>query len=161
MKSFQDEIPSSRVNIKLDLHTGGSTKQVELPLKLLVVGDFSHGTNTTDYEVREKITVNKNNFEQVLGKIEPKLRVTVPDVVSKNNDDITVELNFKKMADFRPENIVNNVPKLKKMLAMRNLLVDLKSNVIDNKTFRKELENIVLNSEMLDKLKLDLPNLED
>lgn len=41
--SFQNEVPTARVNIKLDLHTGGVQKKVELPLKLLTVGDFSNG----------------------------------------------------------------------------------------------------------------------
>ncbi|EFA4527698.1 type VI secretion system contractile sheath small subunit, partial [Escherichia coli] len=41
--SFQNEIPKARVNLKLDLHTGGGQKKVELPLKLLVAGDFSNG----------------------------------------------------------------------------------------------------------------------
>ena len=41
--SFQNEIPRARVNIKLDLVTGGAQKKVELPLKLLAVGDFSNG----------------------------------------------------------------------------------------------------------------------
>ncbi|PLR44872.1 type VI secretion system contractile sheath small subunit, partial [Chimaeribacter arupi] len=33
--SFQNEIPKARVNIKLDLHTGGAQKKMELPLKLV------------------------------------------------------------------------------------------------------------------------------
>ncbi|EOC0563173.1 type VI secretion system contractile sheath small subunit, partial [Cronobacter sakazakii] len=41
--SFQEEIPKARINLKLNLHTGGAQKKVELPLKLLVTGDFSHG----------------------------------------------------------------------------------------------------------------------
>ena len=45
-KSFQNEVPPSRINIKLDLHTGGAQKKVELPLKLLVTGDYSK-TNAT------------------------------------------------------------------------------------------------------------------
>lgn len=41
--SFQSEIPKARINLKLDLHTGGASKKTELPLKLLVAGDFSNG----------------------------------------------------------------------------------------------------------------------
>ncbi len=36
--SFQSEVPKARINLKLDLHTGGATKKTELPLKLLVAG---------------------------------------------------------------------------------------------------------------------------
>ncbi|EOT8936338.1 TPA: type VI secretion system contractile sheath small subunit, partial [Escherichia coli] len=34
-------------------------------------------------------------------------------------------------------------PRLKAMLAMRSLLRDLKANLLDNVTFRKELEKIL------------------
>jgi len=38
--SFQNEIPPARVNIKLDIDKGGAQKKVELPFKMLVLGDF-------------------------------------------------------------------------------------------------------------------------
>jgi len=60
--SFQAEIPKARVNIQLSLHTGGAQKKVELPLKLLTVGDFSNGKAEGPLSEREKINVNKNNF---------------------------------------------------------------------------------------------------
>lgn len=41
--SFQSEVPKARINLKLDLHTGGAGKKTELPLKLLIAGDFSNG----------------------------------------------------------------------------------------------------------------------
>lgn len=52
--SFQNEVPTARVNIKLDLHTGGVQKKVELPLKLLAVGDFSNGREQRPLSEREK-----------------------------------------------------------------------------------------------------------
>ncbi|KFK91674.1 MULTISPECIES: type VI secretion system contractile sheath small subunit, partial [unclassified Serratia (in: enterobacteria)] len=53
--SYQNEVPRARVNIKLDLHTGGAQKKVELPLKLLVMGDYSHGQEHRSLSEREKI----------------------------------------------------------------------------------------------------------
>jgi type VI secretion system protein ImpB len=47
--SYQSEIPKARINLKLDLHTGGASKKTELPLKLLVAGDFSHGQSPRHY----------------------------------------------------------------------------------------------------------------
>ncbi len=51
--SFQNEIPKARINIKLDLHTGGAQKKVELPLKLLVMGDYSNGQEQRPLSERE------------------------------------------------------------------------------------------------------------
>lgn len=57
--SFQEEIPKARINLKLNLHTGGAQKKVELPLKLLVTGDFSNGQEHRRLSERNKIDVNK------------------------------------------------------------------------------------------------------
>jgi len=57
--SYQSEIPKARVNIQLSVHTGGAQKKVELPLKLMVVGDYSNGAEQRPVSEREKVNVNK------------------------------------------------------------------------------------------------------
>ena len=56
---------------------------------------------------------------------------------------MNVNLDFKSMRDFHPEQIAQNVPELRALLAMRNLLRDLKSNLLDDSAFRRELETIL------------------
>jgi type VI secretion system protein ImpB len=51
--TFQNEVPRARINLKLSLHTGGAQKKVELPLKLLTIGDFSHGKENRPLSERE------------------------------------------------------------------------------------------------------------
>lgn len=64
--SFQNEVPKTRVNIKLDLHSGGAQKKVEWPLKLMVMGDHSNGEKPRPLSVREKVNTYNNNFDSVL-----------------------------------------------------------------------------------------------
>ncbi len=73
-QSFQNEIPKARINIKLDLHTGGARKKVELPLKLLVMGDDSHGQEQHPLSEREKGDINKNNFDRGLAEFRPAMK---------------------------------------------------------------------------------------
>ena len=70
-ESFQNEIPRARVNIKLDLVTGGAQKKVELPLKLLSVGDFSNGKTQGTLSESEKINITLSNFNSVLADLNP------------------------------------------------------------------------------------------
>jgi len=146
--SFQEEIPKARVNIKLDLHTGGITKKVELPLKLLAMGDYSHGQEKRPLAERSKININKNNFDSVLADLHPSLNITTINNLAGVNVEDNIALNFKCMKDFEPEQIARQIPRLRALLSMRNLLRDLKSNLLDNATFRKELE-IILKDEAL------------
>ena len=60
------------------------------------------------------------------------------------------------MKDFSPEQLARQIPQLKAMLAMRNLLRDLKANLLDNQTFRKELEKILLDPALSAGLRTEL-----
>ncbi|WP_336221505.1 type VI secretion system contractile sheath small subunit [Citrobacter amalonaticus] len=154
--SFQNEIPKARVNIKLDLHTGNGQKKVELPLKLLVTGDFSNGLEQRPLSEREKVDINKNNFNSVLEKFNPSVNIAVQNTLVGDNSEENIRLTFKNIKDFEPEQVARQIPQMKALLAMRSLLRDLKSNLLDNSTFRKELQTILrdpaLSNELRDEI---------
>ncbi len=154
--SFQNEIPKSRVNITLDVETGGARKKLELPLKLLSVGDFSNGKGKGRVAERERINVNKENIESVMADLAPEVKYSVKNVIKNDGSEIGVNLTFRKFKDFHPEQVARQIPEVDNLLAMRNLLKDLKSNLLDNGAFRKELERIVSNQPELEGLKAEL-----
>lgn len=154
--SYQSEIPKARVNIQLSLHTGGAQKKVELPLKLMVVGDYSNGAEQQPVSERKKVNINKNNFNNVLFEYSPSVNLAVENTLAGDGSEENVSLSFKEMKDFEPEQIARQIPQLKAMLAMRNLLRDLKANLLDNATFRKELEKILLDPALSAELRSEL-----
>ncbi|HBL0514008.1 TPA: type VI secretion system contractile sheath small subunit, partial [Escherichia coli] len=123
--------------------TGGGQKKVELPLKLLVAGDFSNGQEERPLSERVKTDINKNNFNDVLADISPSVRLNVENTLASDGSEESINLTFRNMNDFTPEQVARQIPRLKAMLAMRSLLRDLKANLLDNVTFRKELEKIL------------------
>lgn len=142
--SFQNEIPPSRINIRYVKDIGGAMEKVELPLKLLLLGDYNLRSDDTLLEERERISVNKNNFEDVLREQKLQLSLLVPNRLSGHeNDELKVELDIESFADFTPDRLVEKVPELKDMVELRNLLKDLKARVITNRKFRLELDKIL------------------
>lgn len=141
--NFQKEIPRARINITLDVEIGGAKKKKELPLKILTINDFTGGKTTVPIAQRERININKTNFDDVLADLSPELVITIPNTINQNNAELRARLVFKKYRDFHPEQIVTQIPELNNLLAMRNLLKDLKANILDNTQFRQELEKIV------------------
>jgi len=153
--SFQNEIPPARINLKLDVGKGNAKKKIELPLKMLVVGDFSFkekGDRVTD---REKISINKDNFTQVMESMDLNLKYNVENKLT-GEGDLQVDMGMKNMDSFKPENVAKSVPALSKMLAARNLLKDLKSNLLDNREFRKRLETIIKDPDAVKNLQEEL-----
>ena len=110
---------------------------------------------------KEKVNINKNNFDSVLSDFNPKANLTVKNTLSPAGGEMNVNLDFKSMRDFHPEQIAQNVPELRALLAMRNLLRDLKSNLLDDSAFRRELEAILrdenLSAELRDRLEKIAP----
>lgn len=157
--SYQNEVPASRVNIQLDLHTGGAQKKVELPLKILAMGDYSHGKDNRPLAEKQKLSINKDNFDAVLKELNPQATISVPNTMADDGSEVSVKLDFQSMSDFTPEQVAKKIPQLRSLLAMRNLLRDLKSNLMDNATFRHELEKIVKDEQLSDELRAELKNI--
>jgi type VI secretion system protein ImpB len=153
--SFQNEIPAARINLKLDVGKGDAKKKTELPLKMLVLGDFSMKNKGERVVEREKISINKNNFEQVMESLDLNVKYNVENKLS-GEGDIGVNLDIKNLDSFKPENVAKNVPELSRLLAARNLLKDLKSNLLDNREFRLRLEEILKNPDAAKSLQEEL-----
>ncbi|MNL30310.1 hypothetical protein D3C87_1520370 [compost metagenome] len=138
------------------MYTGGAQKKVELPLKLMVMGDYSNGREQRPLSERKKLNVNKNNFDNVLAEFSPALKLVVENTLLDDGSDAAIELSFQAMKEFEPEQVARQIPQLRALLAMRNLLRDLKSNLLDNATFRHELELILKDSALSDELRAEL-----
>lgn len=149
-------MPTARINLKFDLHTGGVSKKTELSLKLQVAGNFSNNQETAPLSERGKVNISKNNFDSVLSEYSPKIIFIVKNTLANDASENTISLMFQCMKDFSPEQVACQIPQLKAMFAMRNLLRDLKANLVDNQTFRKELERILLDPSLRAELRSEL-----
>lgn len=157
--SFQNEIPRSRVNITLDVDADGAKKKLELPMKLLTIGDFSGGKTKGKVSDRERINITKLNINSVLQDLSPEANFPVKNVIANDGSEIGISIKFKDYKSFDPEQVVRQIPEIDSLLAMRNLLKDLKSNLLDNGMFRKELERIVNDKPELEGLRNELQKL--
>ena len=126
---------------------------------MLTVGDFSGGKGTGAVQNRERIAINKDNFDKVLSDLAPELNLDVANKLQSGEADLSVKLAFNSIKDFDPENVAKQVPELKQMIAMRNILKDLKANLLDNTKFRHELETIFKDNPSLNNLREELTRL--
>ena len=157
--SFQNEIPPARVNLRLDVGAKGAKKKVELPLRLLVLGDFSNGTNSASVADRLRIAVDRSTFPKVMGAMVQVLEYPVEDKLNAEGGTMKISLPIENLESFRPENVVAAVPRLSRLLAARNLLRDLKSNIVDNRELRRRLEAILHDAEASQRLNEQLKRL--
>jgi len=88
--SFQNEVPKARVSIKQHLHTGGALRKVELPLKLMLMGDYSTGKEQRPLSKRSEVSINKNNFDTVLSELSPGVKLIVEDTLAGGGGEARV-----------------------------------------------------------------------
>ncbi len=149
--------PRERVNIVYRPATGDAKEEVELPLKLLVVGDFTLQEDDRMLEDREPINIDKDNFNEVMKGQNLKLDVNVADKLSDDPDsEISVSLNFESIKDFNPEAIAQNTPELNKLLELREALQALKGPMSNRPEFRKKIQQIIQDDSAKEKLLKEL-----
>ncbi len=136
--------PKERVNIVYKSNVGDQSEDVELPLKMLMVGDYTGKPSDEVVEEREPINVNKDNINDVMKSFGLSLDVAVPDKLSDEpGQEITASLKFESMKDFSPDSVARQVPELKKLLELRQALQALKGPLGNVPAFRKGIQEIL------------------
>jgi len=136
--------PKERVNITYHPATGDASAEAELPLKTLVMGDFTNRQDDTPLEDRAPIQVDKENFDNVLQAHRVTLEETVPDRLSPEpGAELAVSLEFKQLKDFDPDSIIAQIPALRKLLELREALKALKGPLGNKPEFRKKIQSLV------------------
>jgi len=136
--------PKERVNIVYKSQVGDAQEEVELPLKILMMGDYTGRADSTPLEDRKPINVDKSNFTEVMANQKLEASIEVTDKLSNEKDaTLPVALNFQSLADFGPEGVVNQVPQLKQLLELRGALNALKGPLSNIPAFRKKIQALL------------------
>ena len=140
-----------RVQITYDVEVGGAIETKELPFVMGVLGDFSGQPKDPLPKVKERkfINIDRDNFNEVLKGMSPRVQMQVDNRLKDDGTQLGVELQFKKLEDFEPENIVEQVAPLKTLLDARKRLSDLRNKLAGNDKLEALLDDVVRDTEKL------------
>ncbi|MEO5860150.1 MAG: type VI secretion system contractile sheath small subunit [Pyrinomonadaceae bacterium] len=134
-----------RVQITYDVETGGAIEMKELPFVVGVLGDYSGKPEEAlpALKNRKFVEVDRDNFDQVLSGMKPRLAYNVDNRLQDDGSKVGVELKFNKMDDFEPDNVVQQVEPLRKLVEAREKLSDLLSKMDGNEKLEGILNDLM------------------
>lgn len=149
-----ERVRKPRVQISYDIETEGAVEKKELPFVVGVMGDYSGDPSgeLKPYKERKFVQIDQDNFNDVLGSFKPGLKFKVDNTIEGDGSQLAVDLTFNTMEDFDPENIVEQVEPLKKLLDTRNKLRDLLTKADRSEKLEGILEKILNDEESLKSL---------
>lgn len=144
-----DRVRPPRVQITYDVETGGAIELKELPFVVGVMGDFVGKPEEPlpAFKNRKFVEIDPDNFDQVLAGMKPRLAYTVDNKLQDDGSKMGVELKFNSIEDFEPDQIVQQVEPLRKLVEARQKLSDLRSKMDGNDKLETMLEDIMSNAD--------------
>lgn len=158
MSSEGSVAPKERVNIVYKSASGDAKEDVELPFKQLVIGDFTLREESEPLDERTPVNVDKDSFNDVLKAHRLSLTMAVPNMLANEATDepLNVALKFASIRDFEPDAVVDQVPELKQLVALRDALKSLKGPLGNLPDFRKQLQQLIQSEDARAKLLAEL-----
>lgn len=162
-----DRVRPPRVQITYDVEVGGAIELKELPFVIGVMGDFVGKPEEPMAALKNRkfVEIDPDNFNQVMAGMKPRLAYTIENKLQDDGGKMGIELNFNNIEDFEPDQIVQQVEPLRKLVEARQKLTDLRSKMDGNEKLETMLEDIIADTakqkELSDALGVDDDTTED
>lgn len=149
-----DRVRAPRVQLTYDVEVGDAIEKKELPFVAGVVGDFSGKSADTPSKLKDRkfVNIDKDNFDDVLKGMKPRLEMQVPNTLKGDDSKLAVELNFRSLEDFSPEQVAKQIDPLRKLLEARQKLADLRNKAAGNDKFEDLLNEVLQNTDKIAQL---------
>jgi type VI secretion system protein ImpB len=151
--SIQDEIPKSRLTLRYRTTISGAMQEVTLPFRMLVLADLSLGSSEDrklDLSDRRLRPLSGRNLDPIIKDMKMSLRCAVKNTIDPANEEaFEVDLPITKMASFAPDEIAEHVPKIRALVLLKRLLLEMQASADNRKDVRKLLQEIYSQPELL------------
>jgi len=149
-----DRVRAPRVHITYDVEVGDAIEMKEIPFVVGVLADLSGKPDDPLPKVKDRkfVEIDRDNFDNVLAAMKPRVAFKVDNKLSGDDSKIAVELRFKSLDDFHPEQVVQQVEPLRKLVEARHRLSDLLNKLDGNDKLDELLQNVIASTDSLQKL---------
>ncbi|MBC7004893.1 type VI secretion system contractile sheath small subunit [Photobacterium sp. BZF1] len=157
LNSQHKRVSKNRVSITYDVETNGAVETKELPFVVGVIGDFSaHRDDREELEDRTFYQIDKDNFDTVLKRVGPELKLKVDNTLANDDSQFEAALTFNSMKDFEPDSLIEQVEPLRKLAETRQQLKTLLSKADRSRDLEKLLKEVLQSADQINALSSEL-----
>jgi len=155
-----EKVRPPRVHVAYDVEIGDAIESKELPFVMGVLADLSGQPTEPLARLKDRrfVEITPDNFDSVLESMKPHVSYSVENKLSEDSQagQLKVDLNFKSLEDFEPEQVARQVKPLRELLELRTKLADLRGSLQGNEKLDDVLLEAVSNTEKMSKLREEL-----
>ncbi len=143
-----------------DVEIGDAIESKELPFVMGVLADLTGQPTEPLARLKDRrlVEITPDNFDSVLESMKPHVSYSVENKLSEDSQagQLKVDLNFKSLDDFEPEQVARQVKPLRELLELRTKLADLRGSLQGNDKLDDVLLDAVSDTEKMAKLRREL-----
>lgn len=163
--AITDEIPKSRLTLTYRTDVQGEKEDVQLPFRLLVLADLSKGTSKdagVDLDQRDIRTLDGANLNAVMKDMGSSMSFSVANRIDPEKaEELALDLPVTSMKSFTPASVAKGIPKVRALLLLKKLLLEVQGNLDNRKDFRKLLRAMAGDDEAVQGLVSQLSGFEN
>jgi type VI secretion system protein ImpB len=153
--AIQDELPQSRITLKYRTTINGEEEDVKLPMRTMVLGDFSMGSSKDRQEELEERKLRTldgtNRVDDLMKDMAIQLKVQVDNKINPDKEELDLSLPITGLKSFSPDEVAQNIPQVKALLLLKTLLSEMQSNIDNRRDLRKLVQEICANPDSMQK----------
>ncbi len=149
-----DRVRAPRVQITYDVEVGDAIEMKEIPFVVGVLADLSGKPDEPLPKMKERkfVEIDRDNFNKVLAGMAPRIAYRVDNKLTNDGSQIAVDLRFKSMDDFHPEQVAKQIDPVRKLVDARGKLSELLSKLDGNDKLDELLQDVISSTDSLEKL---------
>lgn len=143
-----------RVQLTYEVEKGDAIEIKELPFVVGVVADLAGQSQVEQPKLRDRkfVSIDRDNFDDVMKAVEPRAAFQVENRLSPEGGRFAVDLRFRSLSDFGPDDVVEQVEPLRRLLEARSKLADLRNKLAGNDRLEDLLNEVLKNTQQLQAL---------
>jgi type VI secretion system protein ImpB len=149
-------VRAPRVHVTYNVEIGGAIELKEIPFVMGIMGDLSGQSAEPLPKIKDRrfVEITPDNFNAVMESMKPRAAFSVENRLTDDAGagNLGVDLTFKSLEDFEPEQVARKIAPLRELLELRTKLNDLVGTLQGNEKLDRMLQEMINDSGRMQRL---------